>query len=148
MRNLAGRELKLLNFSDIFCHLAERRTKQERWKYNITAKLIKIMWLEHFLHILSKTETKNTHLFLTIYLHIVTGKAAPFSYSNCPIRHTKISLNEDILFAADMYLLIRFNLTLWRLTTYIYIYIYMFVSCRTANFQTRHFKYLLNKYTY
>ena len=36
-------------------------------------------------------------------------------------------------------------LTLWRLTTYIYIHIYM--SYRTANLQTLHFKYLLNKYT-
>ena len=33
-------------------------------------------------------------------------------------------------------------LTLWRLTTYIY------TSYRTANLQTLHFKYLLNKYTY
>jgi hypothetical protein len=40
---LAGRELKLLKFSEIFCHPAEKRTKQERKKYNIMAKLIKIM---------------------------------------------------------------------------------------------------------
>ena len=37
-------------------------------------------------------------------------------------------------------------LTLRVLMTYIYIYIYM--SYRTANLQTLHFKYLLNKYTY
>ena len=34
------------------------------------------------------------------------------------------------------------NLTIWRLTTYIY------ESYRTANLQTLHFKYFLNKYTY
>ena len=44
MRNLAGRELKLLKFSELFCHVAKKRTKQERKKYKITAKLIKIMW--------------------------------------------------------------------------------------------------------
>jgi hypothetical protein len=52
--NLAGRELKLLNFNEIFCHLAEKRTKRERKKYDITVKLIKIMWFEYFLQILSK----------------------------------------------------------------------------------------------
>ena len=30
---------------------------------------------------------------------------------------------------------------------YIYIYIYIYMSYRTANLQTLHFKYLLNKYT-
>jgi hypothetical protein len=35
-------------------------------------------------------------------------------------------------------------LTLYRLTAYIYIY----MSYRTANFQTLHFKYLFNKYPY
>jgi hypothetical protein len=34
-----------------------------------------------------------------------------------------------------------YQLTLWRLTTYV-------MSYRTANLQTLHFKYLLNKYTY
>ena len=34
------------------------------------------------------------------------------------------------------------SLTIWRLTTYIYM------SYRTADLQTLHFKYLLNKYTY
>ena len=58
------------------------------------------------------------------------------------------------------------TLILWRLTTYIYthiyihiyvcvcvcvcvcVYIYIYMSYRTANLQTLHFKYLLNKYTY
>ena len=31
---------------------------------------------------------------------------------------------------------------------YVYIYIYIYMSYPTANLQTLHFKYLLNKYTY
>jgi len=30
----------------------------------------------------------------------------------------------------------------------IYIYMYIYMSYRSANFQTLHFKYLFNKYTY
>jgi len=45
------------------------------------------------------------------------------------------------------------RLTFRSLTTYMYIYIhtyieYTYLSYRSANLQTLHFKYLFNKYTY
>ena len=69
----------------------------------------------------------------------------------CPERH---SIQTNTICGQNVELFMMLNpggmkgnqkvLTFWSLTTYIYIY----MSYRSANLQTLHFKYLFNEYTY
>jgi hypothetical protein len=81
------------------------------------------------------TDLLNSHANLNMQLTIIVSpvtKISTMTRSNTlPTTNTLYNL-----------CIIKKYLALWILTTYIYM------SHRTANLQTLHFKYLLNKYTY